>query len=211
MRLSDGWRPSVLDLARRQLARRAAFEDFRRQGRRVWIHPRGSSMRPLIGADTTLLVEFGASQPKIGDIILFPLGEIFVAHRLVGRRRWQGADVLISKGDAEPYFDAPVAPGELLGVVRAIRRGTRPATRLGCTGWTARAMARISDLAGRGAWLARRAAAVLPGPLRRMALRAIPPLARLTAQLWFTPLLWAVLLGAKRIESMEGGEQHEAV
>ena len=200
----------MVDLARRQLARRAAFEDFRRQGERVWIRPRGSSMRPLIGAETTLLVEFGAPSAEIGDIILFPLGEIYVAHRLVARRR-QGVEVLIAKGDAEPYFDAPLAPGELLGVVRALRRGASPATSLGCAGWSARLSGRVSYLAGRGAWVARRVAAILPGPLRRMALSAIPPLARLTAQLWFTPLLWAVLLRAKRIESMEGGEQHEAV
>jgi hypothetical protein len=201
----------MVDLARRQLARRAAFEDFRQQSDRVWIRPRGSSMRPLIGAETTLLVEFGAPRAEIGDIILFPLGEIFVAHRLVARRRRQGVEVLIAKGDAEPYFDPPLAPSELLGVVRALRRGASPTTSLGCAGWTARVSGRVSYLAGRGAWVARRAAAILPGPLRRMALSAIPPLTRVTAQLWFTPLLWAVVLRAKRIESTEGGEQHEAV
>jgi hypothetical protein len=201
----------MVDPARRQLARRAAFEDFRRQGERVWIRPHGTSMRPLIGAQTTLLVEFGALRPEIGDIILFPLGEIFVAHRLVARRRRQGVEVLVAKGDAEPYFDPPIAPGELLGVVRAMRRGASPATSQGCAGWSARLIGRVSYLAGRGAWYARRAAAILPGPLRRMALSAITSLARVTAQLWLTPLLWAVLLRAKRIESMEGGEQHEAV
>ena len=133
-----------LEARRRQQARRAAFEDYRRQGARVWIGPRGTSMRPLIGAQTKLLVEFGAAA-EIGDIIVFPLGDILVAHRLVARRQRQGVEILIAKGDAEPYFDPPVQPGDLLGVVRALRRnGAAPATSLGCAGWTARLIARIS-------------------------------------------------------------------
>ena len=76
----------MVDLTRRQLARRALFEEYRQQGARVWIGPRGASMRPLIDAETTLLVEFGAASAEIGDIILFPLGDILVAHRLVARR-----------------------------------------------------------------------------------------------------------------------------
>jgi hypothetical protein len=196
---------------RRQQARRATFEDYRRQGARVWIGLRGTSMRPLIRAETKLLVEFGAAA-AIGDIIMFPLGDILVAHRLIARRQRQGAEVLIAKGDAEPYFDAPVQPGELLGVVRALRR-TRaaPATSLGCTGWPARLIARISYSAGRSAWIARRAAAILPGPLRQIALGAIALLARVTAYILFTPLLGVVWFRSKRIEQLGGGEQHEAV
>ena len=79
-----------LETRRRQQARRAAFEDYRRQGASAWITPRGTSMRPLIGAETKLLVEFGAAG-EIGDIIVFPLGDILVAHRLVARRQRQGA------------------------------------------------------------------------------------------------------------------------
>jgi hypothetical protein len=202
----------VVDLTRRRQARRATFEDFRRQGARVWIGPRGASMRPLIGAETKLLIEFGAASAEVGDIILFPLGDILVAHRLVARRRRHGQDVLIAKGDAEPYFDSAVSPADVLGVVRALRRGDAgPASSLGCAGWTARAVARVSYVAGRGAWLARRATAVLPGPLRRMALSAIASLARVAAHILFAPLHWAVLFRLKRTESMEGGDQHEAV
>jgi len=201
-----------LEARRRQQARRATFEDYRRQGARVWIGPRGTSMRPLIGAETKLLVEFGPAAAAIGDIIVFPLGDILVAHRLVARRQRQGMVVLLAKGDAEPYFDPPVQPGELLGVVRALRRsGVVPATRLGCTGWTARLIARISYSAGRSAWIARRATAILPGPLQRMALGAISLLTRVTAHILFTPLLWAVWFRSKRIDKLGGGDQHEAV
>jgi hypothetical protein len=201
-----------LETRRRQQARRAAFEDYRRQGARVWIWPRGTSMRPLIGAETKLLVEFGPAAGEIGDIIVFPLGDILVAHRLVARRQRQGVEALLAKGDAEPYFDPPVQPGDLLGVARALRRsGTAPATSLGCAGWTARLIARISYLAGRSAWIARRATAILPGPLRRIALGAISLLARVTAQILFTPLLWVVWFRSKRIKKLGGGENHEAV
>jgi len=168
-------------------------------------------MRPLIGAETKLLVEFGAAG-EIGDIIVFPLGDILVAHRLVARRQRQGVAVLLAKGDAEPYFDPPIQTGELLGVVRALRRhGAAPATSLGCAGRTARLIARISYSVGRCAWIARRATAILPGPLRRLALGAISLLTRVTARILFTPLLWVVLFRSKRIEKLGGGEHHEAV
>jgi hypothetical protein len=201
-----------LEMRRRQQARRAVFEEYRRQGARVWIGPRGASMRPLIGAETKLLVEFGPAAGEIGDIVVFPLGDILVAHRLVARRQRQGVAVLLTKGDAEPYFDPPVQPGELLGVVRALRRsGAAPATSLGCAGWTARLIARISYSVGRSAWIARRATAILPGPLRRIALGAISLLTRVTAHILFTPLLWVVWFRSKRIEKLGGGEHHEAV
>jgi len=200
-----------LEARRRQHARRAAFEDYRKQGAQVWIGPRGKSMRPLIGEETTLLVEFGAAA-DIGDMIVFPLGDILVAHRLVARRQRYGTEILIAKGDAEPYFDPPLQPSDLLGVVRALRRnGASPATRLGCTGWVARSIARISYLVGRSAWIMRRTTAFLPGPLRRIALGAITLLARVAAQILFTLLLWVVRVRSKRIEYLGGGEQHEAV
>jgi hypothetical protein len=201
-----------LEARRRQQARRAAFEDYRRQGARVWIGLRGTSMRPLIGVETKLLVEFGAAAAAIGDIIVFPLGDILVAHRLVARRQRHGVEILIAKGDAEPYFDAPLQPGDLLGVVRALRRnGASPAMSLGCTGGIAGSIARISYLAGRGAWIMRRATALFPAPMRRIAFGAISLLARVAAHILFTPLLWVVWFRSKRIEHLGGGEHHEAV
>jgi len=200
-----------LETRRRQQARRAAFEDYRRQGVSVWIGPRGTSMRPLIGAQTKLLVEFGAAG-DIGDIIVFPLGDILVAHRLVARRQRQGVAMLLAKGDAEAYFDPLVQPSELLGVVRALRRSdAAPATGLGCRGWTARLIARMSYSAGRSAWIVRRATALFPNPLRQIALGAISLLARVAAHILFTPLLWVVWFRSKRIEKLGGGEHHEAV
>jgi hypothetical protein len=201
-----------LEQQRRRQARRVTFEDYRRQRISAWIAPRGASMRPLIGTDTWMLVDFGATQLSIGDIILFPLGDILVAHRFIARRWKQGAELLIAKGDAEPYYDPPIRRDDVLGVVCALRQGADgPVTRLGCVGWTARAVASISGLSGRGAWLARRAAALLPGPSRRIAHGAIPPFVRLTARIMLAPLHWAVWFQTKKVEKREGGEQHEAV
>ena len=86
--------------------------------------------------------------------------------------------------------------------------GAAPATRLGCAGWTARMIARISYAAGRSAWVARRAAAILPGPMRPITLGVIALLSRVTAQLLFTPLLWAVcgLLAAGPVTLAVTGE-----
>ncbi|MBK9710649.1 MAG: hypothetical protein IPO81_04825 [Kouleothrix sp.] len=175
-----------------QQARHATFEDYRRQHVSAWIAPRGTSMRPLIGPDTWLLVEFGATEIRPGDIILFPQRDILVAHRVVALRRSDGRTTLIPKGDAEPFSDPHVRPDDVIGVVRALREGRDGrAFGTGCGGASARTAAGISRWLGRGARLAHRAATLLPDPLRRSALRAIPPSLRVAARILLTPLHWA--------------------
>lgn len=173
-------------------ARRATFEDYRQRNVTTWIAPHGASMRPLIGPATWMLVEFGAADVSVGDVVLFPLGNVLVAHRVVARVERQGQPRLITKGDAEPFYDAPVPPASVIGVARALRQGRDgPSTRFGCTGRSARGIARVSRLHGRAAWLARRAAELLPDPLRRPILRVVPPLARVAARVLLAPLPWA--------------------
>ncbi len=184
----------MIDLTRRwqHQARRMTFEDYRRRQVTTWIAPRGTSMRPLIGSATWLQVEFGATSVDIGDIILFPLGDMLVAHRVVAQRQRTGQTILIPKGDAEPFCDPRIPLCDVIGVVRALRQGRNTESdSFGCTGASAHLMARISRLHGRAANAARRVANGLPGPLRRIALDAIPPLARVAARIVFTPLLWA--------------------
>lgn len=173
-------------------ARRLAFEDYRRRHITAWIAPRGTSMRPLISAGTWLQVEFGATEIEIGDIILFPLGDMLVAHRVVAQRQRHAQTIFIPKGDAEPFCDARVPIDAVIGVVRAVRQGRDGATSsFGCVGAPARLIAQISRLHGRAANFSRRAANILPNPLRRTAIRAIPPLARVVARIFFAPLRWA--------------------
>ena len=49
-----------LEQQRLHQARRALFEDYRLRRVSAWIGQRGTSMRPLIGPDTSLEVDFGA-------------------------------------------------------------------------------------------------------------------------------------------------------
>jgi hypothetical protein len=187
----------MIDMTRKwqHQARRTTFEDYRRRRVVTWIAPRGTSMRPLIGSATWMQVEFGATDATIGDIILFPLGDMLVAHRVVATRQRNGQTILVPKGDAEPYCDPRVPLADVIGVVRAVRQGRNGAgSSLGCTGTLARLIAHGSRLHGRVANGCRRAAAFLPDPLRQMALRAIPPLARVAARTLLTPLFWAAWL-----------------
>ena len=172
-------------------ARRAAFEDYRRQAISTWVAASGNSMRPLIKPGTRMLVEFGAAAVEVGDIVLFPLGDLIAAHRVVAQRWEHGARVLIPKGDGEPYCDKQIHLSDVMGVVRALRYGVDgPAVNVGCVGFSARVTARISRQSGRSAALARRMTAVLPDRVQRMACSAIPPLARIAARVLFAPLLW---------------------
>ena len=158
-------------------------------------------MRPLIGPGAWALVEFGAAPAGIGEIVLFGRGDMVIAHRCVAR----GADgALIAKGDAEAGCDAPLDRGDILGVVRALRRGpSGPAASFGCTGRSAWAIAQISRAIGRGAALARQCAATLPNPLRRAALHAIPPFARVAALALLAPIAWAARIHAVRFHGDE--------
>ena len=181
---------------------RAAFDDYRGQRASAWIKAQGDSMRPLIAPGAQLLVEFGAVPARVGQIALFSQGERVVAHRLVawhpGRGGW------LAKGDAEAYADGPIEPNDILGVVCAVRRAPdEPATTIGCEGRCARAIASTSRWLGRGATLARRAATFLPGPLRRMAVRAIPPLIRVVALALFAPVGWAAQIQAVKAHGHE--------
>ncbi len=180
-----------------QQARRATFEDYRRRGVTTWIAPRGASMRPLVGPDTWMLVEFGAASIRRGDIILFPIGELLVAHRVVELRERAGQSLVIAKGDAEPFYDPPLQIGEVIGVVRALRQGREgEPNSFGCVGAPAGRIASVSRWHGRSAQFARRAAAKLPDPLRRVALPAIPPFARVVARILFAVVPWAARLSS---------------
>jgi Peptidase S24-like len=181
---------------------RAACEVYRQERANAWIKPEGRSMRPLIGPGTWALVEFGAAPAAVGEIVLFGRGDMVIAHRLVAWR--PGRVGLIAKGDAEANCDMPLNPSDILGVVRALRRGPDGlATRVGCAGLSARMIASASLWLGRGAALARRGATLLPDPLRRLALRAIPPFTRVAALALFAPVWWAAQIQAVRTHGDE--------
>ena len=176
-------------------ARRALFEDDRRRGAARWVEARGGSMRPLIGPGTWMLVDFASRPGAEGEIVLLPLGDEIVAHRVVGKVGRDTGTFVVTKGDAEPYCDAAVAAEDVIGVVRALRRGRRGrVTTLGCAGVPARAIARISLWSARSARRAPRLGAFLPVPLRRLARPAVLPLARTATRLATAPLASAARL-----------------
>jgi hypothetical protein len=130
----------------RVAALRALFELYRDEKRTEWVSASGTSMLPWIRSGDWLLVEFGASDATIGEIVLVSRGEVIFAHRVVRLNR----DALVTKGDNRPRFDAPVARAEILGIVRAKRRtpeATPSATT--CRGARAVALARGSAAVGR--------------------------------------------------------------
>jgi hypothetical protein len=176
----------------RAQARRATFEDYRQQRSSTWVEAQGNSMRPLVRPGTWMHVEFGAPTHAVGDIILFPLGDLIVAHRIVAVQTRGGRVAVVPKGDAEPYPDPSIEPAAILGIVRALRRGkTGASTTSGCAGMLARITAALSRANGRFASALRTLAAFLPTPIRRVALGAIPPFLRVVACIFFSPLLWA--------------------
>jgi hypothetical protein len=127
-------------------------------------------MRPLIPPGTWMLVEFGARPEGTGEVVVLRAGDEIVAHRVVATSRREARIVLVTKGDAEPYCDAPVPLEDVIGVVRALRRapGGRLTT-LGCAGRSARMLGRISGWSGRSARRAQRLAPLLPVRPRRLA------------------------------------------
>jgi signal peptidase I len=104
-----------------EAARRGLFEHYRARGTSTWVEVSGSSMRPSFGDGSWLLVDFGAREAKVGEVVLFPLGDTLVAHRVIRRRRTLRGWMLRTKGDACRGPDPPVASKDVLGVVRAVR------------------------------------------------------------------------------------------
>lgn len=154
----------------RSIARAGLLERYRTDGRTAWLEATGGSMDPLIPAGSRLLVEFGATPERIGEVIVFRRPSGAVAHRLVGRRGTGDRLVFVAKGDAEALADPALQPQAVLGVVREVRvpdgrpRQAALARRRGAL------LARVSRWSGRAARLGgsvgRRAPATLrPGSI----------------------------------------------
>jgi Peptidase S24-like len=151
-------------------ARLALFERYREQRAVEWIGATGTSMLPAIGEGDRLLVDFGETRMRLGDIVLFPGGGQLLSHRVVLR----GADgALVTKGDNRQHFDPPVQREEILGVIRAVGRGDDGvAVSSACVGSRAVALALVSAAGGSLLGHAGRVPQSIRHPLGRLA-RAI--------------------------------------
>jgi hypothetical protein len=164
-------------------ARRLLLEAYLRDTATEWIQATGRSMIPLVRPGTWMLVEFGASPQRVGEIVLFRRNEIVVAHRVVARRVEGDETLVVTKGDGEPYRDTPLETGLVTGVVRGLAPHPGGAlVTLGCGGQSGRAIAWVSNVSGRGAVLVRRLATHLPDPARRPATAAGAALARVASR-----------------------------
>jgi hypothetical protein len=179
----------------RDLARTALLETWRRDGAEAWIEATGGSMLPLIRPGDRLLVAFGAQGARTGDVILFRKGGMVVAHRVVGTRT---DDELIAKGDSEPFATEDVAASDLLGIVRAVDRGSRGQTRRGLGGRTGAFTARLSRIAG----ALTRASARRSTPITKLPIAGAALAARSALSLWASSLA-----SSRKVESLgKGGD-----
>jgi signal peptidase I len=85
-------------------------------------------MAPTLRRGDRLLVTplMGAPFPRPGEIVLVRRGNRLVAHRLLALKR----GIAITRGDASPRPDPPLAFRDLLGRVVRVERSLTPARRL---------------------------------------------------------------------------------
>ncbi len=92
----------------------------------VRLELRGTSMLPSLWPGDLLTIQCVAYDEVVpGDIVLVMRDNRFFVHRLVETRRGQDCFSLITRGDAVPHNDPPLAPSELLGQVTGVRRADR--------------------------------------------------------------------------------------
>ncbi len=97
-----------------------------RAGHEVRVRVAGSSMVPALWPGDELRVRaLALAEPSRGDLLMFVRDGRLCTHRLVDWLDHAGAARLITRGDAAPQCDPPVAPSEILGTVASITRGGR--------------------------------------------------------------------------------------
>jgi signal peptidase I len=109
----------------------------------VAVTVRGGSMAPLL-ADGDQVEIAPARIYWPGDVLAFRSGDGLIIHRLLGYRRYNKRLAAVTRGDAAPRPDSPVALDRLLG--RVVRVGGRTARQAGLVSSAARARAAVSYL-----------------------------------------------------------------
>lgn len=113
----------------------------------------GWSMLPTIWPGDTLVIESANSNSVCeGDIVLFGRDRRLFAHRVVTKASQPGDSRVVTRGDAMPAADYPLAEDELLGKVSVIVRNGRciaPSRSLRFSERTVAALVRSSEIAAR--------------------------------------------------------------
>ena len=137
----------------------AAVELMGRSGRRGFVRVQGTSMHPTLRQDQELAIDFGATDLRRGDLLLYRQLDYLVVHRLVGWiPRDPGPPFLKTRGDARVDIDPPLDPRRLVGRVTAVRdgdgwwrmRGRGARLYAGCLAWHDLTWAALVSIAGRG-------------------------------------------------------------
>jgi len=95
-------------------------------GGKIRLRALGSSMLPSLWPGDVLTIEGRSCHaPVPGDIVLVLRNQRAFIHRVKEKRDIGGSTQWITRGDAVPQHDPPVAASELLGRVASIQRNHR--------------------------------------------------------------------------------------
>jgi hypothetical protein len=83
----------------------------------------GLSMAPFIyGGDWVVVRRVGAEKIRLGDVVIYQAGNVFVAHRVICRREQDGRVYVTVKGDAHLVAEGEIAAGEIVARIVALQR-----------------------------------------------------------------------------------------
>ena len=87
------------------------IEDVLKEKGFVAAHPKGISMRPFLKENDTIILKTIEGEIKVGDPILFRRADgTLILHRVVAIN----GDRLLTRGDFEKFYDAPITRADVL-------------------------------------------------------------------------------------------------
>lgn len=114
---SDQISPKILE---------TAIELWRQSGTEHYISVRGTSMLPFLRDGDQVLVEHNLSNLRRGDIVVFQNDSELITHRVLQVRPEANEGItVLTKGDNRLRPDPLVNGEDIVGRVRAVRRGVR--------------------------------------------------------------------------------------
>ena len=118
-------RRSTIDPAQHDLLD-AAVELMGRAGRQGTVRVRGESMVPTLLPGQTILADFAAQTPRLGDLLLFRQEGTLIVHRYLGpSRKRDGKRGYRTRGDGSKVLDPVVYPDKVVGRGIAVQRDGR--------------------------------------------------------------------------------------
>ena len=97
-----------------------AIEDVLNDKGFIVAHPKGFSMRPFLRADDTVVLMKSDGNVNVWDCVLFNRADgVKVLHRVIK----VSENAVLTRGDYELHFDAPVKKENILAVMTEFYRG----------------------------------------------------------------------------------------